>query len=299
MTLNWAKDYQPIVYEAFKAGMSMVENSLIPTLFDVQGSVDANEYHIGLGGSSTEVWDEYEDLGISGYMDQERGYPTTFTHTEKTARFKLLKKHIEDRGAFRVAQEALENAGLNLALKREQDAASVFNNAFSSSFVGADGVALCSDSHPQAPDNTGTTYDNLSTNAFTYEFLKDARQQLRGLVNSFGDPLMRRGRLILHPIDLSETVDEVINAQARPGTADNDANAARGYTALEWDFLSAANNWFLIDPTWGPRSLKWYNRVLLENMIVEEATTHVVYEFRSRYSYGWTDPRWLIGHNVT
>jgi hypothetical protein len=301
MTLNWAKDYQPIVYQAFKAGMAMVDQSVIPTLFDVQGSTDANEYHIGVGGSSTETWDEYENLGISGFMDQERGYATTFTHLEKTAKFKLLKKHIEDRGAFRVAQESIENAGINLQLKREKDAADIFNNSFSASFTGADGVALCSNSHPQAPDNTGATYDNLATAAFSHTALKAGRVQLRGLENSFGDRLRRNGRLILHPIELTDAIDEVINAQAKPGTADNDANSTgtrRGYSALEWDELTDAANWWLIDPLWVKRHLKWYNRVLLEIMIVEEATTHVVYEFRSRYSLGWTDPRWLIGFDA-
>ena len=298
MTLTWAIDYKPIVYQAFKTGMDMVE-SRIPTLFDVQGSVDASEYHIGLGGSSTAVWDEYETLGTTGLMDQERGYATTFTHSEKTARFSLLKKHIEDRGAWNVAQESLENAGINLQLKREEDAASVFNNAFSSSYTGADGVSLCNASHPQSPDNTGDTYDNTGTSAFSYAALKQTRKDMRNWDDSFDNPMMRRGRFILHPIDLSETVDEVLNASGKPGTADNDANAARGYSAMDWDFLSDANNWFLIDPLWMKRSLKWYNRVMLEVMIVEEATTHVVYEFRSRYSYGWIDPRWIFGHEVT
>ncbi len=297
MTLTQAETYTPVVWQAFKTGMDMIE-SKISLLFNVQGSTNAKEYHVGLGGSSTEVWDEFGRSGITGYMDQEIGWPTTLTPGEKTARFSLRRSDIEDPGAFNVVTESLENAGMNLQIKKEQDAASVFNNAFSGSFLGADGVALCSDSHPQAPDNTGATYDNLSTAQFNYTNLTASRTQLRNLEDSFETPLMRRGTLILHPIDLTKVVDEVLFATGKPGTADNDGSSARGFQAEEWDFLSDADNWFLIDPTWIKRSLKWYNRVMLQVMVVAETTTHIEYEFRSKYSYGWVDPRWLIGHSV-
>jgi hypothetical protein len=45
--------------------------------------------------------------------------------------------------------------------------------------------------------------------------------------------------------------------------------------------------------------LKWYERKALEMMVVERTTTHTVYEFYMRYSYGWSDWRWLYGHEVS
>ena len=109
---------------------------------------------------------------------------------------------------------------------------------------------------------------------------------------------MRNGTLVLHPIQLDKVVKEVIGASGKPGGADNDANAVSGYSNLSWDYLTDDESWFLIDPIWAKQSLFWFDRVPLYNEIVERATTHVVYEFRMRYSYGFIDPRFVYGNQV-
>jgi hypothetical protein len=46
------------------------------------------------------------------------------------------------------------------------------------------------------------------------------------------------------------------------------------------------------------RYLRWYNRVPLETRVVEQTSTHVIYEFYMRYSFGWVDPRFVYGNAV-
>jgi hypothetical protein len=103
----------------------------------------------------------------------------------------------------------------------------------------------------------------------------------------------------LIPEDLEPTAIEIFDAVNKPGVADNDASAARGITYQAWEYLSDANNWWLLDTMWSKMFLKWFERKSLEMMIVDRTTTYVVYEFYMRYSYGWTDYRWLYGHEVT
>lgn len=297
MTISWAEDYQPVVYQFFMAGMDLVP-SIIPALYNVQNSTVANEYRLGMEGTDVEGWDTYKNTGISGYADFDRGFPKTFHHETYTRRFKLLQEYIED-GTMGIAEDALRGLGISAAQKRERDAASVFNYAWTASapYLGPDGVALCSASHPYSQSNTGV-YNNTGTAAFSYQTLCDARTALRELTDGLGNPLHRNGKLILHPIQLQKQVDEVLYATGKPGTGDNDGSSATGFTGLAWDELTDDESWFLLDPIWTKQSLYWYNRIALYNEIVERATTHVVYEFRMRYSYGFVDPRFVYGNTV-
>jgi len=298
MTIAWAEDYQPVVYNLFMMGVDMVP-SLIPAVYNVQNSNSAFEYFLGLEGTDVEGWNVYKETGSTAYADFDRGFPKTFQHYNYTRKFKLLQDYIEDGTLNGAATTAIRGMGISAAQKRETDAASVFNYAFTASapYLGPDGVALCSATHDYSASN-GAHYDNTGTEAFSYAALKNARQNLRDLADGVGNPLMRNGTLILHPIELIDEVDEVVNASGKPGTANNDANAARGFTSLAWDFLTDAESWFLLDPIWTKQSLFWFNRVALYNEIVERATTHVVYEFRMRYSYGFIDPRFVYGNAV-
>jgi len=296
MSVNWAKDYQPVVYEYFLEGLDMVP-SLIPSLFDVRQSNKANEYALGVGGIPVELWEKYEQDGETASADLDRGYPTTFTHKEYTLAWPLKKKHIED-DETGLIQESFNSVGVSAAQRRETHAASVFNNAFSSSYTGPDSVSLCNASHPVGPDNTGTTRDNTGTSALTYANVVAARSSMRAWNDGQENPYMANGRLVLIPTELESNAIEMFEALAKPGTANNDANAVRGFEWMMWDYLSDTNNWFLIDPMRSRRFLRWYNRSTMVPTVVKETTTEIVYEFRMRYSYGWTHWSWVYGNEV-
>jgi hypothetical protein len=298
MSTSWAEAYQPVVYQMFMHGVNQVE-SKIPLIYDVRNSSVGIEYHLGMEGTDVEGWDSYRKTGDTSYADFDRGFPSTFTHQDYPRRYKLLKKYIKD-NTLNIAERALSSMGISAQQKKETDAASVFNLAFTSG-LGPDGVYLCSASHPYSAGNADT-YSNTGTAAFSYTALKTARQNMRAWTDGLQQPLMRNGKVILHPIELDDEVYEIIEAQAKPGTADNDANAAMrngGFSNISWDYLTDDNNWFVLDPLWAKQSLIWYEREPLEVMIIEENTTEIVYEFHMRYSYGWIDPRFVYGNAVT
>jgi hypothetical protein len=296
--IAWAEDYQPVVYKFFLMGVDMIP-SLIPAIYNVQASTSAYEYFLGLEGTDIEGWEVYKNVGLTAYADFDRGFPKTFQHYNYTRRFKLLQDYIEDGELSNGAQNAIRGLGISAAQLRETHAASVFNYAWTASapYLGPDGVALCSASHPYSASNADV-YDNTGTEAFSYEALKNARKALRKLKDGVGNPLMRRGSLILAPIDLEPQIDETLKTDRKPDSVLNAGTAATGYTSLVWDFLTDAESWFLIDPIWIKQSLFWFNRVALYSEIVERATTHVVYEFRMRYSWGFIDPRFVYGNAV-
>jgi hypothetical protein len=285
------------MYESFRTGVDRVP-SLIPMLFDVKGSTKATEQAVAVGSVPIDQWDLYEDKGQVAHVDVDQGYPTTFTHVEKPVRFNVLKKHIDDENIDAV-NDTMISIGISAAQRREYDAASVFNNAFDDNFAGPDALGLCSTAHPYGPDNTGQTHGNEGTTAFAYTAITSTRVLMRQFVDSQGLPNPRIGSLALIPEDLENTAIEIFDATNKPGTADNDASAARGINYQVWEYLTDANNWFLLDTTWTRQFLRWYNRKPLEMMQIDETTTYITYEFYMRYSYGWTDWRWLYGHQVS
>ncbi len=89
----------------------------------------------------------------------------------------------------------------------------------------------------------------------------------------------------------------------KPGTADNDANYVRsqGWSVIVWDYLTDANNWFMIDSAMAAQHLFWIDRVPLEFTADPTGDFNLEAKYRGymRYSYGWSDWPWLYGHNVT
>lgn len=296
--VTWAKDYQPVVYEWFLEGIDSVP-SLIPLLYDVQTSKNLYEYSIGVGGVPVEHWDGYRVDGMTRSVDLERGYSKTFTNTEYTVRFPLKKLYIQT-DQMGIIRQGINSIGVSAAQKKEVDAAGVFNNSFTASapYLGPDGVALCSASHPVGPDNTGTVRDNTGTEAFSYTAMKNARTNMRNWTDGQANPYLANGKLALLPIELEDTAIEIFDAMGKPGTGNNDANALRGFQYAAWDWLTDAESWWLIDPQRCKQCLKWYNYSNLEVMVVEETTTDIVYEFKMVYSYGWRHWSFVYGNAV-
>lgn len=296
--LTYAKDYQPIIYEWFMHSVDAVP-SLRTEIFDVQTVSDLSTYSLGVGGMPVEQWDTYRKTGRAGYVEPERGYPKTFTLVEYPVRLPIKKLYLQT-DKIGLVQQAVNDVAISAAQKMDLDAGSVFNNAFSSSYLGPDGVALCSASHPWGPDNTGTTRDNTGATAFSYTAVKDTRVDMRQWNDGQGNPLYVRGRLALLPITLEDQAVEIFTARGKPGTADNDGNATQGFDYRIWDALDDTNNnWFLLDPIKTKQYLKWYNFGGFETMVVEETTTDIVYEFKMTYVFGWRHWSFVFGHDLS
>ena len=142
MTMSWAEDYQPVVYNLFMMGVDMVP-SLIPALYNVQTSNSAFEYFLGLEGTDVEGWNAYKTSGTTAYADFDRGFPKTFQHYNYTRNFKLLQDYIEDGTLNSAAQMAIRGLGISAAQKRETDETGRAERAHSgTSGAPASGAAL-------------------------------------------------------------------------------------------------------------------------------------------------------------
>jgi len=294
--LTYAKNYQPIVYEWFLEGVDGVP-SMIPELFDVQTTSDLSVYSLGIGGIPVEMWDRYSKDGKTGYVEPDRGYSKTLTLVEYPIRLPIKKLYLQTDKTGMI-RESINDVAISAAQKRETDAASVLNNAFSSSFLGPDSVSLCNASHPVSPDNSGTTRDNTGTEAFSYTAMKNARLNMRAWTDGQANPMMVNGKIALLPIELESQAMEIFGARGKPGTADNDGSAITGLSYRIWDYLTDNESWWFIDPIRAKRFLKWYNFGGYDSMVVEETTTDIVFEFKMTYIYGWRHWSFVYGNAV-
>lgn len=294
---NFAEALLPAIYNFFNIGLNM-RPSLIPSLYSVRQSQRSKEEHVGLGGAGTEAWDVYNMTGQVGEIDYDQTYTSTFTHVTYPARLNIQREWLED-VQYTMVSDYARKVGISAGQKREKDAASVFNNAFSSSFTGPDSVSLCNASHPANPNKSGTQ-SNTGTSALTKANVSTTRQAMMAYEDDSGNLLGVTPNILLVPPELEDTALETVRSVLDPTSANNTINPQAGrFQVVPWHYLTDANNWFMIDSVWMMESLIWYDRVNLEFIDVREDAVNIQVDARMRYSYGWTDWRWIYGHAVT
>lgn len=301
---NWAELLEPglrsIFYVTFGA---LAADSRIPMLFNTIGSTKASEHFLGAGGMGD--WKEFE--GTIEYDDFEQLYKTTLTHKEYARGFPVERALVDD-DQYNLINARPQGLALSAQRTREKHAASVFNNAFSGTYVGGDSAALCA-SHPYSPANA-TTQANNGTLALSYDNLVTTRRLMREFKDDRGEIVPINPNTLVVPPELEETANRIITTMQGPNPqiADKTDYAARmigeggarirmGFVA--WDYLTDSNAWFVMDSVLAKIHLLWINRTALEFALDPTSGYDLVSRFRGyqRYSYGWSDFRWVFGQN--
>ncbi len=295
---QWAELLEPGLRTIFNLQReALAAQSRIPFLYSVQTSAKAQEYALGVGGFSD--WTAYK--GAIEYDDNEQGFKVTYTHQEYAKGFKVERRLVDD-DLYNIINERPAGLALSATRTMEKHAASVFNNAFSSSYVGGDAVALCSASHPYSPSNAAVQ-SNRGTTALSFDAVVTTRRLMREYKDDRGELIPVNPDTILVPPELEETAKTLVETTQKPGTANNDINfvGSRVRNVIVWDYLTDANNWFLIDSAMAKMYLKWYNRVPLDMAMDPTSDFRLEARFRGyvRYSYGWDHWTWIYGHEVS
>lgn len=287
---------QPLIYHHFDLGMNRVPQ-MRNQLFNVQTSSLSEEKGTGIGAMSVDAWDTYKSSGQKGQMDFDQLFTQTYTHVEYPVRIEIEKALLKFDQYGKIAQY-LRRVGMSAANKKEIDAASLLNNAFNSSNNWSDGKPLCSASHPKGPNTTGS-YSNRVTTALTATNLSAARTTMMRFKDDKGQEIGLMPNELWVPPELRDTAIQIVNAMGLAGTANNDANPHAGeWVVKPWLRMTDANNWFIADSVWRQEAVKWYEVVDMEVMLVDESTTHIVYEVKLWYSFGVDDWRWILGAEV-
>lgn len=263
-------------------------------LYGAEKSNKAVEYDLGIGGTS----DLTEFDGVIPYDDFKQQYRTSYTHKEWVKGMKIERKLVDD-DLYSIINKRPQQLALVAKRTQEKHAASLFNQAFSTSlFSGGDGLALCSTAHTFV--GTATTVGNSGTTALSATAVEASRLLMRQYTDETDNLTVGRGDTLIVPIGLEETAWEIVNASGKLDTADNNPNFNKGkYKIISWDYLTDTNNWFMADSKMMSMYLKWFDRIPTEFNKDKDFDTYLSkWSVYSRYSYGFSDWSWIYGQNV-
>ena len=220
-------------------------------------------------------------------------------HTEIALGYAITRKAIDDN--LYKTQFMPSNLGLIESFQQTKEiyGANVLNTAQTyNSYVGGDGVALCSTSHPI---DGGTV-----ANTFSVQQDLNESSLLNGMINirtNFRDQaglkVFARGRKLIVPPQLEPVAIRLTKTELRPGSADNDVNSIlstagglpEGYIVN--DFLTSAYSWFLLTNIDG---LAYMERIKFESdMQVDFVTDNLLVKGYERYSFGYYNWRAIFG----
>jgi hypothetical protein len=298
-----AKELLPGLNAVFGIEYTDVDNEHAP-LFDVENSDRAFEEEVlftGFGSAPVKG----EGAAVQ-YDDAQEGYTARYTHETISLAFAVTEEAMEDNLYDTFAKLRARGLARAMANTKQVKAADVFNNGFSSSYLGGDGVALFSASHPTVGNGnqsntlgaTDLSEASLETALITIAKAKDDRGILIGL----------QAESLHIPPDLAFTADQILNSTLSTTTVTNsttgvtntnDINSIRNQGLVPGGFFvnrrfTDTNAWFI--KTDCPNGTKMFVRAPLQTKMEPDFDTgNLRYKARERYSFGWSDWRGFYG----
>ena len=265
-------------------------------VFDTESSERAFEEEVMLTGFG-EAPVKSEGAGVS-YDTAQESFTARYTHETIALAFSLTEEAIEDNLYDTLSSRYTRALARSMMQTKNIKGANILNRAFNSSFVGGDGVELCSTAHPTVSNETQR--NELSTAADLNETsLEQSLIDIGAFEDERGLKINAQARKLIIPSALQFVADRLLQSPGRVGTADNDINALRnmgmipeGYVVNH--FLTDTDAFFL--KTDVPNGLKHYVRTPVStNMEGDFETGNVRYKARERYSFGFSDWRGIFG----
>jgi len=234
------------------------------------------------------------------YDSEIQGFLTRYTHVAYALGYIVTHEELQDNLYESVSKTRSASLARGFRQTKERVAANIYNRAFNSSYVGGDGVALCSTAHINT--SGGTWSNKLAVDADLSEAaLEDITIQIMQAQDD-------RGLLInLMPKSLHiapanwYNANRILKSVYQTGTANNDINVIKATNALPMGIK--LNHYFTSPQAWFIRTnvqngMKYFEREGIsftqDNDFDTKNAKAMAYE---RYSFGWTDPRAVYGSN--
>jgi len=286
-----AKELEPGLNALFGMEYSKYDNQHTE-IFETESSDRAFEEEVmivGFGNASVKG----EGNSVE-YDNATEGFTARYAHETVALAFSLTEEAVEDNLYDRLGSRYTKALARSMANTKQIKAASVLNNAFSSSYTGGDGVALVSNSHPLGGGGTAsnrpTAYADLNETS-----LEDALINISTLVDDRNLTIALQGRKLIVPPALQFVADRLLQSPGRVGTSDNDINAMKnmgmvpeGYVVN--NYLTDTDAWFL--KTDCPDGFKHFERSPMQTSLEGDFDTgNMRYKARERYSFGYSNWR--------
>ena len=268
-------------------------------IFVMEDSAKAFEEEVmlvGFGGAP----DKAEGQGVS-FDNATESFTARYSHDTVSLAFALTEEAIEDNLYDSLGKRYTKALARSMKHSKEVKAASVLNNAFSSSFTGGDGVSLINTAHPLA--GGGTEANRATTMADLNETSLEANLvDLATFTDDRGLQISVMPSKLVIPPQLVFVADRLLSSELRTATADNDINAIKntgmisGGTVVN-HYLNDPDAYFILTSvTDSGEGLKGFQRTAMATSMEPVFNTgNIRYKARERYSFGFSDWRGIYG----
>jgi phage major head subunit gpT-like protein len=282
---------------------------MIDQLFGVLSSDKAWEEFYGIGG----VPDIPTFNGQLEYLSVAPGYYTRIEPKEFAGGIQIERKLIDDDryDVIKGRQNGLVEAYNRV---REKYGAQAFGYAFSSSFQfmsNDEGVSLCSSSHStKSGASTSTGFDNSGTSALDKTSIGATRILMKQFRNDIGQRIINEPDTLIVPDSLYDAACEAVGYNEAGASSMMDPDNANGKINVQykrWKVIAYprlddydANDWFMVDSKRMKEFLQWVDRVKPETETPADFESKMFKQsIYGRFGYGWTDWKFIYGHQVS
>lgn len=259
--------------------------------------------------TSNKAWEE--DVGISSFglavqkgegapisYDTERqGFTTRYQHVVFALGFVITKEVFDDDQYEIVGKRKAGGLARSIRQTKEIVGANVYNRAFNAAFIGGDGVSMVNAAHPNVAG--GTWSNQIATAADLSEAaLEQAAIDIAGFTDDRGLLIAARPKSLIIPRQLIYEAKRILTSDGRVGTDFNDPNVLKNMgvipTTVVNHYLTDTDAWFIRTDV--RDGVKYFERDADSfDMDNDFDTDNAKYKARSRYSFGWSDPRGIYG----
>jgi hypothetical protein len=278
----------------FGEAYNEVKREWEPVFKDRQASNNSfeEEYAIADMGLPVQL-NEGENISFDGVTQL---HASRIAHSHYAQGIIITKIAIADGKYINLAKDAATRMGSKFARLKNVVAANVLNNAFSSSYLGGDGVSLCSTAHPIV--GGATVSNRMSVDApFGEAAIEQMDLDIRNYKDNRGLKDIHSLKSLVIPKELAIEAMRLFGASGRPGEMSNDINVIPklvpgGVHVL--NSLTDLNAFFALTDC--PKGLVHYERQApaFSSDVVFDNMNHK-FAMDERYSFGWHEFRGIHG----
>lgn len=286
----------PGVFEWF--GLSYKEREeTYKKLFDVNSSSKHMEVIVEATGFGLAP-EKAEGANIE-YDDAQQGYKATIFPKVFALGYIVTREELEDSQYDALSRSRARHLAFSMRQTKEVVHWNVLNRAFNSSYVGGDGVTLCSTAHPT---RNGNVANRPATDADLSEAaLEDEVKAIINMVNQRGLRIKAMPRGLVLPVNEMFNAERILNSSLRSGMANNDLNAFKSMNVfpegtMVSPYLSDNDAWFITVDIGGDKGLKSFERRSIDFQRDEDwGTENARSKSTMRFGVGWGDFRGIRG----
>ena len=259
-----------------------------------------------------------EDVGVSmfglptikaegaaiSYDSSRQGFTSRYNHVVYALGFIVTREAVDDDLYDVVGKQKAKSLAFSMRQNKEIVAANVYNRAFNTSYVGGDSATLIasaggggSASHANVAGGTWTNGVAAAVD-LSEAALEQAVIDIRGFQNDRGLKVNAKAKCLIIPKELMFEAQRILKTEGQVYSADNTLNALKTMGVIPEvivnDYLTDTDAWFI--RTNVQDGLKYFERDGDSFAMDEDFDTeNAKYRARSRFSFGWTDPRGIYG----